>query len=221
MWVSYNLLFFRHDPTPLSVQTGLILSDTDFRQFEQVSNSKHDHQFAVDLCDTVVRDQYGGLTGLDMALVKDSYKYHTRLDLVEYIEPGALQHFGDNVVAMLKAIGSSDPSKFTNLKKARDTLYFTALGGKILVMVKASTATIAYTFLFAASVAMAISRIHSSYISGYVACLFSVPLTMFSGIATANITALVMTRILARPLSYFRKEWWCVPLYGAPAILGE
>lgn len=155
-----------------------------------------------------------------MALVKDSYKYHTRLDLVEYIEPGALQHFGDNVIAMLKAIGSSDPSKFTNLKKARDTLYFTALGGKILVMVKASTADIAYTILLFASVALAISRMHRSYISGYIACLLSIPVTMVSGIATANIAALVMTKILARPLTYFRTEWWCVPLYGAPAILG-
>lgn len=156
-----------------------------------------------------------------MALVKDSYKYHTRLDLVEYIEPGALQHFGDNVVAMLKAIGSSDPAKFIGLKKVRNTLYFTALGGKILVMVKASTASIAYAILFAASVAVAVSRIPSSCVSGYAACFISVPFTMVSGVASANVAALVMTRVLARPLSYFRKEWWCVPLYGAPSILGE
>lgn len=161
------------------------------------------------------------MTGLDVALVKDSYKYHTRLDLVEYIEPGALQHFGDNIIAMLKAIGTSDPSKFIGIKKARDTLYFTALGGKILVMVKASTATIAYSALFMVSIALAFSRMEKSYISGYVVCLISVPLSMVSGIVTANIAALVMTKILVRPLSYFRKEWWCVPLYGAPAVLGK
>lgn len=165
--------------------------------------------------------QYGGLTGLDIALVKDSYKYHTRLDLVEYIEPGALQHFGDNIVAMLKVIGASDPSKFIGIKKARKTLYFTALGGKILIMVKSSTATIAYLGIFVASIALAIARMDRRYLSGYLACSIAAPLTMLSGIVTANIAALVMTKVLIKPLSYFRKEWWCVPLYGAPAVFGE
>lgn len=54
--------------------TGLILSDTDFRQFVQ----------------------YGNLSGLDMAIVGNSYLYHTRSDLVHNLQPGTLQHFGDS-----------------------------------------------------------------------------------------------------------------------------
>lgn len=180
------------------IQTGLILSDTDFRQFEQ----------------------YGGLTGLDIALVKDSYKYHTRLDLVEYIERGALQHWGDNLITMLKVIGSSDPSKFQGLKRTRDTLYFTALGGKVLIMVKAHTTTVAYIGLFLISLFLSAARADRTYLAGYITCFISAPLTHLSGIVSANVVALVMTKILVKPLSYFRKEWWCVPLYGAPAILG-
>lgn len=54
--------------------TGLILSDTDFRQFVQ----------------------YGGLSGLDMAVVGNSYLYHTRKDLIEHFQPGMIQHFGES-----------------------------------------------------------------------------------------------------------------------------
>lgn len=122
---------------------------------------------------------------------------------------------------MLKVIGSSDPSKFIGIKKARDTLYFTALGGKVFVMVQKSSATIAYIVLFIVSIALAFKKMEKSYILGYITCFISVPLTMVSGILTANVAALVMTKVLVKPLSYFRKEWWCVPLYGTPAVLGE
>jgi Zn-dependent M28 family amino/carboxypeptidase len=54
--------------------TGLILSDTDFRQFVQ----------------------YGGLSGLDIAVVGNSYLYHTRSDITSALQPGMLQHFGES-----------------------------------------------------------------------------------------------------------------------------
>ncbi|KAJ3347022.1 hypothetical protein HDU91_006871, partial [Kappamyces sp. JEL0680] len=70
-------------------KTGLILSDTDFRQFVQ----------------------YGNLVGLDFAFYQNSYTYHTNLDTVENIEPGAIQHFGDNIFAILDYLVTQIPSK--------------------------------------------------------------------------------------------------------------
>ena len=58
-------------------KTGIITSDTDFRQFEQ----------------------YGNLTGLDLALVENSYYYHTRKDLAENIQLGAIQVRGSSASA--------------------------------------------------------------------------------------------------------------------------
>lgn len=75
--------------------TGLILSDTDFRQFHE----------------------YGNLSGLDMALVQNSYLYHTRLDLPEFIEPGALQHMGENTLKLLEYL-TSEETKMGNRKGA-------------------------------------------------------------------------------------------------------
>jgi Zn-dependent M28 family amino/carboxypeptidase len=49
--------------------SGIILSDTDFRQFQEYLN----------------------VTGLDIAVVTNSYLYHMRKDLVENIQPGVAQ----------------------------------------------------------------------------------------------------------------------------------
>jgi hypothetical protein len=46
-----------------------MLSDTDFRIF----------------------DAYANLTGLDLALVQNSYAYHTRLDVPEKLQVGSIQ----------------------------------------------------------------------------------------------------------------------------------
>ena len=63
-------------------RTGLLLSDTDFRQFVQ----------------------YGNLSGLDFAFYQNSYQYHTLLDTEENIETGALQHLGDNIVRLMESL---------------------------------------------------------------------------------------------------------------------
>ncbi|KAG8877791.1 hypothetical protein FRC20_010042 [Serendipita sp. 405] len=60
--------------------SGVLMSDTDFRQF----------------------DQYLLTPGIDMAVVGHSYFYHSTRDVVENIEPGVAQHFAENVLSMIK-----------------------------------------------------------------------------------------------------------------------
>ncbi|KAG8983456.1 hypothetical protein FRB90_006023, partial [Tulasnella sp. 427] len=92
-------------------QSGIIMSDTDFRQFEE----------------------YRNLTGLDMAVVGDSYFYHTRKDVVKNIQPGVAQHFAENVMAIVKHLTS--PLGATNVLSglAREvtppsSIYFSVVG---------------------------------------------------------------------------------------------
>jgi Zn-dependent M28 family amino/carboxypeptidase len=83
--------------------TGIIISDTDYRIFVA----------------------YKGVTGLDLAYFRNSYVYHTTLDTVASIEEGSIQHMGDNILAVLKEMGSTPVLDVSNNSKM---LYFDVLG---------------------------------------------------------------------------------------------
>lgn len=49
-----------------------------------------------------------GLNGLNFAYADEVAHYHTPLDDLEHLDPGSLQHQGDNVLAAARALGSAD-----------------------------------------------------------------------------------------------------------------
>lgn len=85
-------------------RTGLILSDTDFRQFVQ----------------------YGNLTGIDMAIYKNSYLYHTHLDVTKNLEPGSIQHLGENTLAIVQYLAKN--SSLTQIEPTSEVVFFDTLG---------------------------------------------------------------------------------------------
>jgi hypothetical protein len=66
--------------------SGVVQSDTDYRVFVK----------------------HGNVTGIDTAIYRGSEAYHTHLDTVERIEPGLLQHEGDNMLAYVRRVLQSD-----------------------------------------------------------------------------------------------------------------
>ncbi|XP_066259368.1 endoplasmic reticulum metallopeptidase 1-like [Euwallacea similis] len=86
-------------------QTGLLPSDTDFRIF---------------------RD-YGKLVGLDMAFIKNGYRYHTKHDRFSYIPFGSYQHVGDNALYLLKSL-SNAPEVSQPLNMKGKAVYFDVFG---------------------------------------------------------------------------------------------
>jgi Zn-dependent M28 family amino/carboxypeptidase len=85
-------------------RTGLILSDTDYRQFVE----------------------HGGLFGVDMAVYQNAYHYHTMLDTVENIEAGVFQHMGDNTLAMLLYL--LEHARIEEFEMGTDFIYFDVFG---------------------------------------------------------------------------------------------
>ncbi|KNZ47382.1 hypothetical protein VP01_643g2 [Puccinia sorghi] len=177
--------------------TGLIASDTDFRQFVQ----------------------YGNLTGLDMAIMQNSYLYHSSQDIPSKIEPGAVQHMGDNTMALLKHLTSS-AADLTNIKPASDTVFFSGLGGMIFIMYSKTTALRVYTSLFVAAMTMVTRNVKpqhfSIYMFGFLAAIGSL-LGFFMG---SNVMAFIISIVLEKPLSWYRCESFPILLFGPPSLAG-
>ncbi|KAH8111785.1 hypothetical protein DFH11DRAFT_1842399 [Phellopilus nigrolimitatus] len=177
--------------------SGVLMSDTDFRQFEL----------------------YLDVTGLDMAVVGHSYFYHTRKDTVNYIEPGVAQHMGDNALALLRFLSSPDsplPELTTGYSRPT-TVYFSFLNA-FFVQYSFATATALHLVLLASSVLLVAAQ--SANILGVLKGVALVGAALFSALASANIVALFMVHALHAPLSWFRTEYSCLLLYGPAALAG-
>ncbi|KAK7686297.1 hypothetical protein QCA50_010521 [Cerrena zonata] len=187
--------------------SGVLMSDTDFRQFELYLN----------------------VTGLDMAVVGNSYLYHTRLDLVENIEPGVAQHMAENTLALLKYLASEE-SPLPSLTEGytKPTTVFYSIFGRFWVY-SFHTAKLLYTALFVAScivvkvtfVAPAPAlRQGGGFVSETIRGLAALGLGLLGAIVGANVVAFAMSSVLNKGLSWFSVEFSCLALFGPAAIGG-
>ncbi|KAH0836908.1 hypothetical protein J3R83DRAFT_8723 [Lanmaoa asiatica] len=192
---------YSHVPRPFGTvyaneifSSGVLLSDTDFRQFEYYLN----------------------VTGLDMAVVGNSYMYHMRGDLVENIQPGVAQHMADNSLALLRFL-SSDASPIPRLEHgfARPrTVFFSNLG--LFVIYSFTTAKIMYVALFAASLYL----VSTTGVEQVWTALGAVVSAFIGALIGANGVAFVMANVLHKGMSWFRAEYLPVILYGPAAVVG-
>ncbi|KAA1066931.1 hypothetical protein PGTUg99_015865 [Puccinia graminis f. sp. tritici] len=178
-------------------RTGLIASDTDFRQFVQ----------------------YGNLTGLDMAIMQNSYLYHTSQDIPSKIEPGAIQHMGENTVALLKHL-TSPSANLTSIKPASTTVFFSGLGGLIFIMYSKTTALRVYTALSVAAITILSRNIKSRHYSIYFFAFLAAIGSLLGFIIGSNLVAFIISIMLEKPLSWYRYESFPILLFGPPALAG-
>ncbi|GAA6002746.1 hypothetical protein JCM10207_007655 [Rhodosporidiobolus poonsookiae] len=188
-------------------QTDLIASDTDFRQFET----------------------YGNLTGLDMAVVENSYTYHTMLDLADSIAPGVITHMGLNTLALLEYFTSPEttmgnsPEPQPALEKAKtgEVVFFSALGGKVFVVYSRKTATVLYSVLAALAAIVVSDRVDfAKYKKAYFLGVVGVGGSMFSAIVAANLAAFVLSKVMGKSMAWFSRETYALVVFGPPALLG-
>ncbi|KAI0364703.1 hypothetical protein BV20DRAFT_1029237 [Pilatotrama ljubarskyi] len=187
--------------------SGIILSDTDFRQFELYLN----------------------VTGLDMAVVGNSYLYHMRKDLVENIEPGVAQHMADNALAILLHLtspGSPLPELAAGYTRPQTVFY--EYFGHFLVY-SFTTAKLLYSGFFV--VALVIARLTyvnpapalkkgTSFLGDHAKGIFAVLAAFLAAAVSANIVAFLMDKVLGKSLSWFSSVFSCIALYGPAALTG-
>ncbi|KAI0297822.1 hypothetical protein B0F90DRAFT_1811013 [Multifurca ochricompacta] len=154
--------------------SGVLLSDTDFRQFEQYMN----------------------VTGLDMAVIGNSYIYHTRQDLVDNIQPGVAQ------VVFFTLFGRFVQYQFSTARVMYGTLF------------SLSTALAWLTYRESVPGVQSLGFWKAQW-NGARALLVA----LGGALIGANGLAAVMHRVIGRDMSWFASEHSALFLYG-PAAMG-
>ncbi|TBU47465.1 hypothetical protein BD309DRAFT_855887 [Dichomitus squalens] len=188
--------------------SGVLLSDTDFRQFQLYLN----------------------VTGLDMAVVGDSYLYHMRKDLVEHIEPGVAQHMAENVHGLLLHLTSSD-SPLPQLASTGYTkpqivffehfgnfLVYTFTTAKILYSVSFVLALVVARFTFV-DPAPALKK-STSFLGEQTKGIGAASGAFIGAVVGANAVAFIMDKVLGKSFSWFTSIFAPLYLYGPAALSG-
>ncbi|KAG0033901.1 hypothetical protein BGZ81_006922 [Podila clonocystis] len=170
--------------------TGLILSDTDFRQFV-------DH---------------GNLTGLDMAVYKNSYLYHTHLDLDEYMEAGLPQHMGENTLALATYL--SEKADLSGLESTSSVVFFD-LFGKYFVAYSWTTAIRIHLVVMGVAVLAIITQASRPTVRA----TFSILLSFIAALILPNLSVIFL-QSLGKPMQWFSHEWLSCLLFGPIALAG-
>ncbi|KZT56782.1 hypothetical protein CALCODRAFT_470601 [Calocera cornea HHB12733] len=176
--------------------SGILLSDTDFGQFEKYLN----------------------VSGLDMAIVGNSYLYHTRKDLVENIQPGVAQHMAENVLALLTHLTSADsPLPHLTEYKRPATVYYSLLNSFFISYSYDLALLMSASLLFwALTLALVTTRDWTVVPRAWAGILGG----LLGALGSANAVAFLFSHVLGKPLSWFAREWLCIALYSPPALLG-
>lgn len=170
--------------------TGLILSDTDFRQFV-------DH---------------GNLTGLDMAVYKNSYLYHTHLDLDEYMEAGLPQHMGENTLALATYL--SEKADLSGLESTSSVVFFD-LFGKYFVAYSWSTAIRIHLVVIGVAILAVITQASRPTVRA----TLSILLSFIAALILPNLSVILL-QSLGKPMQWFAHEWLSCLLFGPVALAG-
>jgi len=185
-------------------QSGVIPADTDFRIF---------------------RD-YGNIPGLDIAYMKNGYVYHTAYDTEDRIPAGSVQRAGDNLLAVVREVASSDVLGHTDIQSKGGVIFFDFLG-LFLIHYPEWLGILVNIAVVTAAFAVTISKVRHSYNYGVSSSVYLQQLVYTAMVQLAGCVAsfVVVTFIavfmdaLMRSMSWYSRPWLILPLYMAPTVM--
>ncbi|TVU15179.1 hypothetical protein EJB05_38715 [Eragrostis curvula] len=186
--------------------SGAIKSATDFQIYHEVA----------------------GLPGLDFAYTDTTSVYHTKNDKMKLLQPGSLQHIGDNMLAfLLHAAASPKFLKDAQQQKQENTehnkaVFFDILG-KYMVVYPQRLATMFHnSIIFQSLLIWGTSLLmggHAGLVCFGLSCLSIILMLIFS-IGLSVVVAFALPYICSFPIPYVANPWLVVGLFGSPALLG-
>ncbi|HEX7243343.1 MAG TPA: M28 family peptidase [Longimicrobiaceae bacterium] len=175
-------------------QSGLIPSDTDFR---------------------VYRDQ-GRMRGLDVALYQDGYAYHTDLDRVERVQPGSMQHMGENTLALVRELATGP---LPGNVGGAPAVYYDLLGATMFAYSAGTATVLTLLALVLAAAALVVAVRRTPLTAGRAAAGLGVTVAAtLAGIVLPIVAALLLSMVLGRPHGWFSAPWLGWAAFGSLAL---
>uniref|UniRef100_A0A8C4KCZ7 Endoplasmic reticulum metallopeptidase 1 n=1 Tax=Dromaius novaehollandiae TaxID=8790 RepID=A0A8C4KCZ7_DRONO len=183
-------------------QSGIIPADTDFR---------------------IYRD-FGNVPGIDLAFIENGYIYHTEYDTSDRILTDSIQRAGDNILAVLKYLATSDRLAKSFEYRHGNVVFFDILG--LLVLAYPARVGTIMNYIIAAIAALYLSKkvlqpktrgkSTLNNLKKFSTAFGLTLLSWISALVTVFIVA-VFISLIGRSLSWYTHFYVSVSLYGTAA----
>ncbi|XP_064146605.1 endoplasmic reticulum metallopeptidase 1 isoform X3 [Loxodonta africana] len=181
-------------------QSGIIPSDTDFR---------------------IYRD-FGNIPGIDLAFIENGYIYHTKYDTADRIPIDSIQRAGDNILAVLKYLATSDMLASSSKYKHGNMVFFDVFG--LFVIAYPSRVGSIINYMVVMLVVLYLGRKllqpkHKTahYMKDFFCGLGITLISWFTSLVTVLIIA-VFISLIGQSLSWYNHFYVSVCLYGTAAV---
>ncbi|KAM6170543.1 endoplasmic reticulum metallopeptidase 1 isoform 2-T2 [Rhynchocyon petersi] len=181
-------------------QSGIIPSDTDFRIF---------------------RD-FGNIPGIDLAFIENGYIYHTKYDTADRILINSIQRAGDNILAVLKYLATSDMLAASSKYQHGRMVFFDVFGLFVITYPSRVGSIMNYmvvmaTVLYLGKKLLQPKRKTAHYLKDFFCGLGITLISWFTSLVTVLIIA-VFISLIGQSLSWYSHFYVSVCLYGAAAV---
>lgn len=155
---------------------------------------------------------------------------HTRKDIPEYVQKGVTQHFGENVLAIVKELVINPESKLSQVKSIESKtnkpipIYFALLGRFFILISRDAFKTLSMGISVFGQIILHTTVKAESHFQSLKATTLSmvgVLLGLIASLISSNLVALFMSEVLNKGMSWYTHEWLPIPLYTPPAILAS
>ncbi|XP_031245925.1 endoplasmic reticulum metallopeptidase 1 isoform X3 [Mastomys coucha] len=181
-------------------QSGIIPSDTDFR---------------------IYRD-FGNIPGIDLAFIENGYIYHTKYDTADRILIDSIQRAGDNILAVLKYLATSDMLASSSEYRHGNMVFFDVLG--LLVIAYPSRVGSIINYMVVMAVVLYLGRKllqpkhrNANYVRDFLCGLGITFISWFTSLVTVLIIA-VFVSLIGQSLSWYNYFYIAVCLYGTATV---
>lgn len=146
----------------------------------------------------------GALPGLDVALYRDGYAYHTDRDVPERIAPGTLQHLGDNLLGALRALDRDGLALDAAAADEPPPVYFDLLGRWMLVIPAGLAGWLPWLFAAIGLCAGGVAARRRGLATRRVVAAFAiVAAAAIAALVSAAVVALVLGGLIGRPHGWY------------------